>query len=108
MNHSDRVEIRRPSSAPKRVGVVKTLHIPADVLFDMIEQFMENKGLSAAGYRFMSWDIQKEAIGPEVHPHLSEECEHVFKGVVLQKIAVKQLFEAAEEDEEEWFVDQPH
>lgn len=85
------------SSVPSRVGVVKTLHIPANVLFDMVEQFMASKGLDTAGYEFVQWDVQH---GADVESETTHNCNWVFRGVILQKTVVKQLFDA-EEDEED-------
>lgn len=75
---------------PKRVAVVKTLHIPADVLLDVVAYFMEQKGLSVDGYEFVKWDVHMEPIlaGNMMEP-IGEEP--VFQGVVLQKTVIKEL-----------------
>lgn len=74
----------------KRVAIVKTLHIPSDVLLDMLGAFMDEKGLSVEGYEFVKWDIHKE-ITPYGNrgEHVDEEL--VFKGVIIQKTVVKEL-----------------
>jgi hypothetical protein len=74
----------------KRVAIVKTLHIPSDVLLEMLGAFMDERGLSVEGYEFVRWDVHMEPIlvGNRMEP-MGEDP--VFKGVVLQKMVVQEL-----------------
>lgn len=83
-------EAEEEESPPKRVAVVKTLHIPADVLLEVVTHFMEQKGLSVDGYEFVRWDVHME---PILVGNFMEQVgeEPVFQGVVLQKTVVKEI-----------------
>lgn len=88
MNHHKEEEEMPP--AAKRVAVVKTLHIPADVLLDVVAHFMDQKGLSVDGYTFVKWDVHMEPIlaGNMMEP-IGEDP--VFQGVILEKTVIKEL-----------------
>ena len=75
---------------PKRVAIVKTLHIPADVVLEVVAKFMDERGLTMDGYEFVKWDVRMEPIlaGNMMEP-IGEDP--IFQGVVLQKTVVKEL-----------------